>query len=353
MLLVARSDAAKDASAPRVFVPSHCSPRAVERERRLARLREPAVFEAGGRAWRVRPVAVEPLLPATRAWSRLVLEIAGERAILHCSAALLTVLVGQAFPTLTLADVDPDVAALVIEDALGPLLARLEGAGLGPVRILEVDARDAAPGGGTIGLLASTDGIHDAPIILSHALASPALEAWFEGLAFAPRRMDDIKVRLALRVGAATLTLAEMRRLTIGDVLVMQRTLLTHGKLVCVAGEAFARTATQTPGGAALDGALIGHFPQLLEDYRMAAGAAESPDIVGNVRDAQVRVVFELGRLDMTIRDIETIGAGYVFDLGKAAAPLVEIIAGGRRIGTGEIVRFADSIGVRITSLSP
>jgi type III secretion protein Q len=40
-----------------------------------------------------------------------------------------------------------------------------------------------------------------------------------------------------------------------------------------------------------------------------------------------------------------------VFDLSKPLSQSVDILANGRRVGSGELVRLGDSIGVRVTRL--
>jgi type III secretion protein Q len=61
--------------------------------------------------------------------------------------------------------------------------------------------------------------------------------------------------------------------------------------------------------------------------------------------------VFELGRTEVPVAGLETLQAGYVFDLSKPLSQSVDILANGRRVGSGELVRLGDSIGVRVTRL--
>ena len=72
----------------------------------------------------------------------------------------------------------------------------------------------------------------------------------------------------------------------------------------------------------------------------------------GALRDVQIRLVFELGRLELPLASLESLGAGHVFELGRGEDEPVDIIVGSRRIGTGQLVRIADQVGVRIVSLA-
>lgn len=84
----------------------------------------------------------------------------------------------------------------------------------------------------------------------------------------------------------------------------------------------------------------------------MSDGTTSDDAPFGSVRDVPVHLVFELGRLSLNVNELETLSQGYVFDLGKPLSQSVDILSGGRRIGTGELVRIADSIGVRVTRMA-
>ena len=64
-----------------------------------------------------------------------------------------------------------------------------------------------------------------------------------------------------------------------------------------------------------------------------------------------VRLMFELGRLELTLAELETLGPGHVFALGRDEHQPVDILANGKRIGLGEIIAVGDAIGVRVTRL--
>jgi type III secretion protein Q len=53
----------------------------------------------------------------------------------------------------------------------------------------------------------------------------------------------------------------------------------------------------------------------------------------------------------MPLGQLQEIGPGHVFQLDRPLGEAVEIYAGGRRIGQGEVVRIDDQVGVRIVRL--
>jgi type III secretion protein Q len=65
----------------------------------------------------------------------------------------------------------------------------------------------------------------------------------------------------------------------------------------------------------------------------------------------EVTLTFELGRRTIDLRALRTMAPGHVFDLGRDPEGPVDIIANGKTIGAGEIVRIGETIGVRVTRL--
>ena len=82
-----------------------------------------------------------------------------------------------------------------------------------------------------------------------------------------------------------------------------------------------------------------------------AQGSANSIEILF---DVTLHVSVELGRTDMTIREILSLGVGSVIGLTKLAGEPVDILINGKPIARGEVVVIDDKFGVRVTDiLSP
>jgi len=64
-----------------------------------------------------------------------------------------------------------------------------------------------------------------------------------------------------------------------------------------------------------------------------------------------LRIVFEVGRLELSLGDVRQMAPGTVLPLSRPFDEALDIMASGRRIGRGEIVRIGDSLGVRIIRL--
>ena len=58
-----------------------------------------------------------------------------------------------------------------------------------------------------------------------------------------------------------------------------------------------------------------------------------------------------LDRQPATCGELRSLAAGYSFDLGKDLRAPVDILANGRKIGSGELIQIDERIGVRVNRL--
>jgi type III secretion protein Q len=240
---------------------------------------------------------------------------------------------------------------LLIELAGAALLDAMEQALALPVTL--TDFRMEAP--------------RDAPegLALAGTLADLAFTAWLawpkeraDMLAMLlgkgePIRGSDITIDVALRVGTTRLAVGPLASLIPGDVVVLDCSALKDDRLAVVYGErrlAFASLqgarVTLTTGLTAISGDM--HRIWTAADYIMMN---DDPTGVTDLDDIQVTLLFEIGRLAIPLGELRTLASGHVFDLGRDPKGAIEILAGGRRIGHGEVVQIGDAIGVRIVRI--
>ena len=67
--------------------------------------------------------------------------------------------------------------------------------------------------------------------------------------------------------------------------------------------------------------------------------------------DVEMGVTAELGRCEMTIRDVLSLTAGAVIDLDRAAGTPVDLLVNGTAIARGEVVVVDEEFGIRITEI--
>ncbi len=254
-----------------------------------------------------------------------------------------------------LAELDPAAPAsqgtarrLLLELALLRPLERL--ANLSPE--LDITCGDAAEADDpvTIGLRCTTAG--EPPFFAALTLSLPTLRALLAAANALPSTtaLDPaLPVALALRLGAADLPLADLRAMRQGDV-VLPTAMAGPDDVVILAGERQAWRGRLGAGAVTVTTARrrVGEFG--LEGWTMIAtedgAVADAP-----IEEVAVRLVFELGRLEIPLGELGTVAPGHIFALGRDERQPIDLLVGGRRIGQGEIVSLGGTLGVRVLAL--
>jgi type III secretion protein Q len=172
--------------------------------------------------------------------------------------------------------------------------------------------------------------------------------------AFNPLPAADIPVTVAFRVGGTRLGVGWLGSVRPGDVVILDHALL-EGRIAAVFGE-HRLASCRIDGNRAI---LLDRPVRIGGDLHQNWTAADTMTHEGTdtrAKDAdldemQIKLLFELGRLEISLGELRTLAPGYVFDLGRDPSHAVEIHAGGRRIGHGEVVKIGEALGVRIVGL--
>lgn len=72
---------------------------------------------------------------------------------------------------------------------------------------------------------------------------------------------------------------------------------------------------------------------------------------LGLVRDIQLNLSVELGRSEITIKDVLELARGSVIELDRIAGEPVDLLANGKLIAKGEVVVIEDNFGFRVTQI--
>jgi len=161
----------------------------------------------------------------------------------------------------------------------------------------------------------------------------------------------------AARVAVSTVSRAGLRGLATGDALLFDRVAPDGGIVLCI-GEHLSTIGQITETGLVTVGDvfssnspyLLGEFLMSDSDFDTDNGAAALDD--ASIGSLPVRLVFEIGRREMTLDELRDVSVGTPIALDKPASAVVEILANGRRVGAGEMVLIGDQLGVRITRLN-
>lgn len=283
---------------------------------------------------------------------RVVVSWGEDRFVLHCPEGLPAQILRALAPDLG-RDLPPDLAGLLLETALLPIIAAWEQASGRSVGVqgLERDAAQTSAGGL---LLTLKDGDARWPIHLSDARARDAdpsatdrlLELW----PVAPRLMGPFPLPAALRVGTTRLPVAVAASLRPGDAVLLE-TRRAGGGVVVIAETwvADARCDADVWRLAALPRRTRG--TGLMEWTMQGDTNDPGPVPLADPDELPVQLTFDVGRLEVTLGDLRRLAPGAVLELGGGPADLVRISAHGRPIGRGELVDVEGAAGVRIVSL--
>jgi len=68
--------------------------------------------------------------------------------------------------------------------------------------------------------------------------------------------------------------------------------------------------------------------------------------------DLPVRLVFEVGRVELSLGELQRLAPGALVPLARPLDEPLDIMANGRRLGRGTLVQIGESLGVRIVSIA-
>jgi type III secretion protein Q len=287
---------------------------------------------------------------------RLDFTIDGVTATASVSASLVEAVASGVDPNLSLAGLAPEHAGILVEFALSDQLAALEQ---------RADCRFA--------ITAVHRQAHalerDDTSLLSCSIKADGLGGTWAGLRLAPGHIerlaqlldcraasvdptDKLAITVSARVAAATLSVGEVAGLSPGDVVLVDEHCRQPLTAIAVIGEHLVACLELTAaGGRIVTGPVRGRGSAWEWSMEKVPDAAQGDVAEGNLDDLPVKLVFELGRLDLSLGEVRKLAPGAVVPLVRPVEESLVIIANGRRIGRGMLVQIGDSLGVRLTRL--
>lgn len=284
---------------------------------------------------------------ATDPWLRLTLD--GAEAAVQVPLPLIARLVD-----LSVEGGQGEDIALLLEDALADWLDAAEAAGLPTVRLATVAPGDPALAVRcSLGLRGQTEGgqflQYRAPLCLSEAAArrlAARLASKVE-----PRQLHaDLPVIAQIRLAGPLISPGALARLRPGDGIRLPLAAGAHAPFTLHLGDTSA-PVTPENGGYRLASALRPH-PK--EDSAMdrPAETSQGDTRPGPDTDAlPIRLSFRVGDAAISLGELGTLGPGALIPVPGGPDATVEILANGRRIGTGELVSLGEARAVRVIGL--
>jgi type III secretion protein Q len=249
----------------------------------------------------------------------------------------------------------PEHAAIVLEFVLADALDALEAA-LG-CRLSIAGLYDVGPHAPCASSLAVTAEVGDlGPLPCEIALPprhALRLAALLDRAVVPPSTVLDLDLHASLRVAAAALSLGSLRALAPGDVVLVEQVCLPEGTAVLVIAEHLVAHASVAPDGCRLitrpARGRATPWEWSMEDHIDPTKSSRLDDAA--VDAIPVRVVFELGRVELPLKELAALAPGALVPLARPLDEALDVVANGRRIGHGTLVRIGESLGVRITRL--
>ncbi|MFC3165503.1 type III secretion system cytoplasmic ring protein SctQ [Ciceribacter thiooxidans] len=154
--------------------------------------------------------------------------------------------------------------------------------------------------------------------------------------------------RLQIRAGTQQLSLAELKTLRPGDVVQVERS-GTHDAFVTLGNHLVAALDRRDDGFVFASG-----WKPFTTSWEFSAMTQETPssEELEPLADLPIELVFEVGRAEFPLNEIAAMSEGTVLHANPSLASPVNILANGRLIGKGELIRIGEGLGVRVVRLS-
>jgi type III secretion protein Q len=270
---------------------------------------------------------------------------------------LLDALLVAADATLSLDHLTADVAATVVEFTLSDALTAIETSLACRLSLLSIRPEwlvTAKGGRLPLAFMVAWDGVETSTCEL---LLAPR-----DALRLA-HRLDhsigieksavDFPVAMCLRMAAATVTVGEAKRLVPDDVVLTDAECPPDGMAIAVIAEHLVTPVALTPTDIVLTARPVrgrgSPWEWSMDKPTEDLGAAVLED--SDLDDLPVRLVFEVGRVELSLGEIQRLAPGSVVPLARPVDEPLDIVANGKRLGRGTLVRIGNSLGVRIVSL--
>lgn len=306
--------------------------------RQLYRGRAPLPFSLGLHTLSLSLASPRELAMASALPVRLHLRIGDASGQLCLAAPLARLLLDTLAPRLPIEHPDLD---LLLEAALSSPLDALEQLFGLSLSLLPVEEKSPANlqaiglrihrGNGVLGLAVLRLGPTEM------ALLADALDR----LPFQPNTLDRLNCGVVIAVGATLLPTGMLRQLRRGDILLTDDTLEADTARIVIAGQ---RSAIGSKAGNAYE-----IISPMQEVAPMEGQQQESVETTFD--EVKVQIVFEAGRLELPLGELQKMRPGYVLELDRPAGLTVDLTVRGQPIGKAELVQVDNTLGARILRL--
>lgn len=254
---------------------------------------------------------------------------------------------------LALDQLPPALSAAARQAALSPLLDALES--LMAIRFELTDQGMDRDSGhpltdSALGLW-RTDAPTDEPVVrlrLNAAANAQLANALEQSPPVSPSDTDrwpTLPLILTPRLGTSRLTVRQWRTLDIGDLLLLARRSDPSAISILLCQRRRVVAVAHLNSSQIIIDRWVTSMSEPLTADPDSIPSAFDPD------DLEIRIDFDLGSLQVPLRELRAIQPGYCFEFAGLDRPRIRLIVGDRLIGHGELVMVEDHLGVRVAEL--
>ncbi|TGQ68250.1 MAG: YscQ/HrcQ family type III secretion apparatus protein [Mesorhizobium sp.] len=317
------------------------------------RRRAPAQITVAGKAMSI--AAVWPAAnPADQRLCTIAFTVADKAAKLRLPLSVVERTFAKADELIDMKRLAPPHAALLLESLFEEDLERIEGRLGERISLTSIDRRDAVSEQAPFAfVMAGDDETIDCVLNTDDAGLAVRIGRLLDEIGKArPPIPAEFPLPVCLRRGALTTTLGELQSLQPGDVVLFRDAEEERAAALIIAERLYAPVALTVDG------------PQLLAAPTAIAGSnwewtmnEKTPPPAGQTLEEStldelpVALAFEIGRTAMPLGEVRQLAPGAIVALTDVTQETVDIIANGKRVGRGEIVRIGENLGVRIVRM--
>ncbi len=158
----------------------------------------------------------------------------------------------------------------------------------------------------------------------------------------------DIPLPVSIQFGSTGMTMGQISELDIHDIIVTNKLAEEAGQ-----GVIYLRACNRwlwhgkyTNSHIQINTAMEAH----MDTENTPPQAAQAGDD-SRIEDLSVELLFEVGKKILTVKQLKALKPGYTFEIEQPLSRAVNLIVNNRKIGTGEIMRVGENLGIRILEL--
>ncbi|WP_240545088.1 FliM/FliN family flagellar motor switch protein [Sinorhizobium fredii] len=159
----------------------------------------------------------------------------------------------------------------------------------------------------------------------------------------------DLVRPIQLCAGTQRLTVGEFKGLRPGDIVLCEQS--QADEPFAVLGNHLVAPLRRSEAGLVF----ASGWQPLKSSWEFSAMSKQQPPSSGELEplaDLPIELVFEIGRAEFPLKEIARMGEGTVLHASPSLSSPVSILANGRLVGKGELIRIGEGLGIRVVRLS-